>query len=327
MNKLPLVSIVTATLNAEKHLQTFFRSLARQDYPKDKIEIVMADGGSTDKTIEIAEKYGVKIIDNPHVLAEPGIYTAMKNAKGDIFVIMAMDNFFVQKDAIRNLVKILSDDKIYSVFPKHISEKNDSLWTKYFNVFTDPFNHYLYGKAANARTFNKIYKTIEHNEKYDIYDYTSYPVKPLIALAQGFSVKKEYIKRRGDKFDDMISIIELINQRKKIAYAHSIHLHHKTVVNLGHFIKKIRWATRNAISKKNYGIWERRINLTNWQKLKIIIFPLYVASIIIPLFRALFGLLEDREPMWLFHPFITTVALIIMIYEAINVKLAIIKNK
>lgn len=65
MNKLPTISILIPTLNAASVLEKCLRSITTQDYLKDKIEIIIADGGSTDKTLEIARKYGAKIYKNP----------------------------------------------------------------------------------------------------------------------------------------------------------------------------------------------------------------------------------------------------------------------
>jgi len=50
----PKVSILIPTLNAESVLDECLRSIEMQDYPKDKIELIIADGGSKDKTLEIA---------------------------------------------------------------------------------------------------------------------------------------------------------------------------------------------------------------------------------------------------------------------------------
>lgn len=38
------------------------QSIAVQDYPKELVEVIVAYGGSTDGTLEIAQKYGVNIL-------------------------------------------------------------------------------------------------------------------------------------------------------------------------------------------------------------------------------------------------------------------------
>ena len=64
MNSLPLISIVIATYNEQKNIFKFLTSLTMQNYPRDRLEIIIVDGGSTDGTIEIAKKFKVKIIIN-----------------------------------------------------------------------------------------------------------------------------------------------------------------------------------------------------------------------------------------------------------------------
>lgn len=60
MNSNPLVSIVIPVLNSEKTLRQCLTSVSNQSYSN--IETIVVDGGSNDKTIEIAQVFGVKVI-------------------------------------------------------------------------------------------------------------------------------------------------------------------------------------------------------------------------------------------------------------------------
>ncbi|MFT8887741.1 MAG: glycosyltransferase [Ethanoligenens sp.] len=62
----PTVSIVIVNLNGLRHLDECFKSIQRLDYPKDKVEVVMVDNGSTDGSVEfMRKKYSwVKLIRN-----------------------------------------------------------------------------------------------------------------------------------------------------------------------------------------------------------------------------------------------------------------------
>lgn len=64
-----LVSIVVIGLNEEDNIGPCFDSIFSLDYPMDSIEIIYVDSGSKDRTLDIAYKYGVKVIelnsDNP----------------------------------------------------------------------------------------------------------------------------------------------------------------------------------------------------------------------------------------------------------------------
>ena len=44
----PSISILIPTLNAASVLGKSLESISNQDYPRNKIEIIIADGGSTD---------------------------------------------------------------------------------------------------------------------------------------------------------------------------------------------------------------------------------------------------------------------------------------
>lgn len=302
------LSIVTPTLNNEKEIKNFIYLIRRQNFPKNQYEIVISDGGSKDKTMEIARKMGARVIKNPHVFADPGVSLGIAASKGEILIVLACDNIFEDKDAFNKIVKVFDNKAVIAAFPVHSSSKSDSIFTKYINTFTDPFNHFVYGYAANGRTFKKIYKTLFSNDIYDLYDFSSAPDKPLIAVAQGFSVRAGFTRSRKSKFDDVLPVIELVAQKKKIAFVHSVKLYHHTVRDFKHFANKQAWATINALQRKNYGISHRINYLSSSQKKRFKLWPLYSLTILPPFIRAIYHLVKDREKMWIFHPFLCIIS-------------------
>jgi cellulose synthase/poly-beta-1,6-N-acetylglucosamine synthase-like glycosyltransferase len=53
----PFISIVVAARNEEKNIGNTLESLVRIDYPRDKFEIIISDGASTDRTCEVVKSY------------------------------------------------------------------------------------------------------------------------------------------------------------------------------------------------------------------------------------------------------------------------------
>lgn len=313
------ISIIIPTRNSSKDLRYCLKSLEKQTYPN--FETIISDGLSSDDTLRVANDYDTKIVINNKILAEPGVREGFKAATGDILVVLAVDNIFKEKNALSVIAKVFEEESIFAAFPKQDSTKKDNLLTRYINTFTDPFNHFVYGYAANARTFNKVFKTVESNKIYDIYDYKSSNIKPLLALAQGFSVRKSFILEKNNEMDDISPILTLIEEGKLVAYIHSIHLYHHTIRSLSNFIKKQRWAANNAIRERNYGISSRINFFSRFQKIKVYLFPIYSLTFLFPILFALFHLFRDREKMWLFHPLISFISGISISYEYVKIKL------
>ena len=82
-----MLSIITPTLNEEKYLQLLLVSIKKQDLSD--YEIIIADAGSTDKTIEIAKKYNCIVIAGG--LPARGRNEGAKIAKGDILFFLDAD--------------------------------------------------------------------------------------------------------------------------------------------------------------------------------------------------------------------------------------------
>lgn len=91
----PLVSIITVVFNGETFIEETIRSVLGQTY--DNIEYIILDGGSTDSTVDLIQKYDHAV---DYWVSEPddGIYDAMNKgirlASGEIIGILNADDIF-----------------------------------------------------------------------------------------------------------------------------------------------------------------------------------------------------------------------------------------
>ena len=101
---LPSISVITPTLNSAEVLLKCLTSIRDQDYPEDKIEMIVADAGSKDKTREIAMKAGAIVIDNPLKTGEAGKAAGLKIAGNDLIALIDSDNILPDKDWFQKMV-------------------------------------------------------------------------------------------------------------------------------------------------------------------------------------------------------------------------------
>lgn len=95
-SSLPRISVVTACFNMEKYIEQTIRSVLTQNYSN--LEYIVIDGGSTDGTLDIIEKYRDRI---QVVISEPddGMYDAiqkgMNYATGDVLAWLNADDIYL----------------------------------------------------------------------------------------------------------------------------------------------------------------------------------------------------------------------------------------
>jgi len=123
MSPNPKISIITVVLNSEKFLEETIKSVLDQNY--NNLEYIIIDGGSTDKSLDIIEKYKGKI---SVFLSEKdnGIYDAfnkgLARATGDIIGILNSDDIYT-KDAFKIILKYFNQypekDFYFGAVKKH----------------------------------------------------------------------------------------------------------------------------------------------------------------------------------------------------------------
>lgn len=107
----PRVTIAMPAYNEERYIEACIASVKAQDYPRELIEILVADGRSTDRTREILAQLSaadprIRMIDNPARLQAAGLGLLVKQATGDIFVRMDVHCEYAP-DYVRRCVEAL----------------------------------------------------------------------------------------------------------------------------------------------------------------------------------------------------------------------------
>jgi succinoglycan biosynthesis protein ExoA len=91
----PVISVVLPIRNEAKHIRTCLERLLGQDYPADKLEILVIDGMSEDGTRDIVREMmaehperRLKLLDNPKKIVPPALNIGIQAAEGEIIVRM-----------------------------------------------------------------------------------------------------------------------------------------------------------------------------------------------------------------------------------------------
>lgn len=118
----PKISIITITLNSKRYLEQTITSIISQTYAN--LEYIIVDGGSSDETIEIIQKYDSKIdkwISEPdHGIAD-AMNKGIKLSTGDYILFIHSDDYLINRRVIEQAVFEMTDSKdifLFDIFLK-----------------------------------------------------------------------------------------------------------------------------------------------------------------------------------------------------------------
>ena len=116
----PFVSVIMPVRNEAKFIGKALTGLFNQTYPRDLIEIIVADGMSTDDTrgvirqVAAGAEIPVHIVDNPKQIAPSGLNRAIEKAAGEI-IIRVDGHCEIDEDYVENCVALLVAGKAEGV--------------------------------------------------------------------------------------------------------------------------------------------------------------------------------------------------------------------
>jgi len=111
ISELPFVSIIMPIRNEELGISRALDCLLAQDYSRDRMEVLVADGMSTDSTrrmvsVAAARDSRIRLLDNPRGIMASGFNLGLKAARGDIIIMMG-GHTEVAPDYVRTSASLL----------------------------------------------------------------------------------------------------------------------------------------------------------------------------------------------------------------------------
>lgn len=120
VQKFPVVSVIVPVWNEERTLAATVNSLLALDYPKDKLDIIIVDDGSTDGTRQVANTFKrhsqVRVFHKENGGKHTAVNLGLKRARGELVGCLDADSF-VDKNALVEIVRCFEDEQIMAVTP------------------------------------------------------------------------------------------------------------------------------------------------------------------------------------------------------------------
>jgi glycosyltransferase involved in cell wall biosynthesis len=300
----PSFTFVLPTLNAAGPLlERALGSIRAQRYPHDLVEIVVADGGSTDTTREQAERHGARVVENPNRLAEWGVKEGILVASGDVVVVFAADNELVGDDWLELVAsRFERDPELVAVYGRLASGDDDSSLNKYVALIqSEPLNWFL----------NRNLEAYLERAPRDEAGFATFevdPARPLVWGANGLAVRRAPAKQvweRPGYVADVDAFHALVRSgHTRVAYRPAAHVFHHQVATLGDYRRKWR---RNAVQHLVGQSGDRDLDwvLVPGFRRRALLWAVYSVVPVFSLADAVRRARRDRTVYWLYHPVVT----------------------
>lgn len=126
VHELPTVSLIICAHNEEAVLRERLRNALASDYPRERLEIIVASDGSTDRTDEIAAEFApaVSLLRYPRLGKTAVICRTVPRTRGEI-VLLSDANVFPEPGAVRQLVERLAEPGVGVAFGNLVLLESD----------------------------------------------------------------------------------------------------------------------------------------------------------------------------------------------------------
>jgi glycosyltransferase involved in cell wall biosynthesis len=157
----PLVTVIVAAYNEEKHIAQCIESLLQQSYSP--IEIIVVDDGSTDRTAQVARKFkSVQLISQEHLGKATAINCVAAEARGEIIFFLDGDMFFEEGYVGRMVGPIISGDCIGTAHADEYVANQNNTWSACFQTKAGlPSNKRLHLSHDQTQEGSSVYRAIK----------------------------------------------------------------------------------------------------------------------------------------------------------------------
>ena len=298
------------TLNSEKTIEKALISVRNQDIDQFLVEILVLDGGSTDKTKLLAKKYGAKIINNKKVQQEYAKSIGLNTASGNYAVFLDSDEEF------QNLNSLKSRLNFFQANPEVKNLITSGLITPpgypricdYINAFGDPFSYFIY--RLNGSEYRKsLPQKYSSQLKEDgvVIRFNEDDILPIVD-AGSHTFDLDYLRKNfSDEIKDTGFIPNLFTimagSTHSLGVLNNDYILHYSSSTITNYLQKVRWKIIANIHYRDLpGVgFTNKSKLDNKLVTKRYLYILYCVSIILPAFDSIKISLKMKNPTLLLH--------------------------
>jgi glycosyltransferase involved in cell wall biosynthesis len=306
--KYPTITVVIPTFNEEKNLKRLLPSIKKQTYPKSKIEYLLIDDGSTDTTLKLAKKYGLKIVKvNTHDV-ELNKGTGMYLGKGELVYWVDGDMEIISRDFFQLMVEPLMKNKnVIASFTKEFAI--ETIKTKSGNSV----NRYLsYHPLQQDQLYVYLTKRIEDTivSKKDDYYICKFVSGKIPAVGRLMYRKARLLKTDAKKFKHFFDLDSTEMCVKagydQFAYVPKAKINHYHTTSFTHLVKK-RMRNLHGDYLKHFSIkyylWIDPKSPKD--TIRLILWVVYANLVLPELFFAIVESVKHRDICFMWRPLVT----------------------
>lgn len=313
MKPKPKISIVIPTFNESQLIAKCLKSIFSQDYPKNKLEVIVVDNYSTDSTLEIARLFPVKILMNKVVDAQASKMVAFKMATGEFFIYLDADIELIGKDWFYKLLLPLEEEnKVVGSFTRVAQSKTYTPITRYLSY--DPFQKDPIFEFLSPTVESTVIKS---KKEYKLCKYELGKIPPTgLCLFRRKALLQVWDPKKDKKYMELDSLVRLV----KAGYTHFAYVpragfYHPFMSDLSELIKKrLKHIRRNYLKQetpREY-LWVDMNTLIG--KLKVLSWVVYATLIFPATIRGIYKSIKHKDLVCMYEPIVTFIETWIIIY-------------
>jgi glycosyltransferase involved in cell wall biosynthesis len=257
--KTSIITVVIATYNSEKKLSEVLTAIRSQSISAEEVEILLIDGGSKDKTEQIAKEFNCRIISNPRTEPVYAKFLGFIQALGQYIIYIDHDEVIQNKHSFANKIASIEayPNVCAAISSGYQNPAGYAFINEYINEFGDPFSFFIYRLSKSAKfflpTMKSRYKIIHDTALATYFQFSPGESLPIIELCAAASmINKAYIREHAPltlKQPDLIPhfFYLVLPFHPLIALVKNDVLLHYSSDTFTKYLKKIQWRIKNNI--------------------------------------------------------------------------------
>lgn len=159
----PVITVLITTFNYGRFIEECLDSVLAQEYPPDKIDIVVVDDGSTDDTAERVKRYGNKVryFSKPNGGQASALNLGFAQARGEIISLLDADDYFLPGKLARVVEAFQRDTTVGMVYHPllGVSQNGEKQMSRYpllsGSPFSDPDKFFWYEAPGTCASYRR----------------------------------------------------------------------------------------------------------------------------------------------------------------------------